>query len=105
MEAASYVQRKKQDDAKTLAEAALFSQENLTADEEQNLPISGLLALKAQITQWQTTLRQWAEVDFVPEEKSEHKDSKPLRCLRLRLRQPQGSPLCRGSCGVGAHRE
>jgi hypothetical protein len=25
------------------------------------------------------TLRQWAEVDFVPGEKSEHKDRQPLR--------------------------
>jgi hypothetical protein len=46
---------------------------------------------------WQTfdkeddgTLRQWAEVDFVPGEKSEHKDSKPLRYVGLRLLKPQG---------------
>jgi len=36
------------------------------------------------------TLRQWAEVDFVPGEKSEHKDSKPLRYVGLRLLKPQG---------------
>jgi len=48
-------------------------------------------------TDWQTfakeadgTLRQWAEVDFVPGEKSEHKDSKPLRYVGLRLLKPQG---------------
>jgi len=36
------------------------------------------------------TLRQWAEVDFVPSEHSEHKESKPLRYVGLRLLKPQG---------------
>jgi hypothetical protein len=36
------------------------------------------------------TLRQWAEVDFVPGNKSEHKESKPLRYVGLRLLKPQG---------------
>ena len=36
------------------------------------------------------TLRQWAEVDFVPGEKSEHKDSQPLRYVGLRLLKAQG---------------
>jgi hypothetical protein len=36
------------------------------------------------------TLRQWAEVAFVPGEKSEHKDSQPLRYVGLRLLKPQG---------------
>jgi hypothetical protein len=36
------------------------------------------------------TLRQWAEVDFVPGEKSEHKDSQPLSYVGLRLLKPQG---------------
>ena len=36
------------------------------------------------------TLRQWAEVDFVPTDPSEHKDSKPLRYVGLRLLKPQG---------------
>jgi len=36
------------------------------------------------------TFRQWAEVDFVPGEKSEHKDSQPLRYVGLRLLKPQG---------------
>jgi len=36
------------------------------------------------------TLRQWAEVDFVPSDKSEHKGSKPLRYVGLRLLKPQG---------------
>ena len=47
--------------------------------------------------QWSTfgqeddgTLRQWAEVDFVPSQESEHKDSKPLRYVGLRLLKPQG---------------
>lgn len=37
------------------------------------------------------TLRQWAEVDFVPGEKAEKKNSKPLRYVGLRLLKPQGS--------------
>ena len=36
------------------------------------------------------TLRQWAEVDFVPGDKSEHKDSQPLIYVGLRLLKPQG---------------
>ena len=47
--------------------------------------------------QWQTfgqepdgTLRQWAEVDFVPGDKYERKDSQPLRYVGLRLLKPQG---------------
>jgi len=48
--------------------------------------------------QWKTfgkeeddgTLRQWAEVDFVPGEKTEHKESQPLRYVGLRLLKPQG---------------
>jgi len=36
------------------------------------------------------TLRQWAEVDFVPGDEYEHKESKPLRYVGLRLLKPQG---------------
>lgn len=36
------------------------------------------------------TLRQWAEVDFVPGDKTEHKESKPLRYVGLRLLKAQG---------------
>jgi len=36
------------------------------------------------------TLRQWAEVDFVPGDEYEHKDSQPLRYVGLRLLKPQG---------------
>ncbi len=36
------------------------------------------------------TLRQWAEVDFVPGDKYEHKDSQALRYVGLRLLKPQG---------------
>jgi hypothetical protein len=36
------------------------------------------------------TLRQWAEVDFVPADKYERKDSQPLRYVGLRLLKPQG---------------
>ena len=36
------------------------------------------------------TLRQWAEVDFVPGEDYERKNSQPLRYVGLRLLKPQG---------------
>lgn len=36
------------------------------------------------------TLRQYAEVDFVPNDPSEKKDSQPLRYVGLRLLKPQG---------------
>ena len=36
------------------------------------------------------TLRQWAEVDFVPGERGEKKDRQPLRYVGLRLLKPQG---------------
>jgi len=36
------------------------------------------------------TLRQWGEVDFVPGDKYERKDSQPLRYVGLRLLKPQG---------------
>ena len=52
---------------------------------------------KVEESQWQTfgqeddgTLRQWAEVDFVPAEKQERKESKPLRYVGLRLLKAQG---------------
>lgn len=54
--------------------------------------------------QWKTisteedgTLRQWAEVVFVPGEKSEKKDSKPLRYVGLRLLKAQGELFADGS--------
>lgn len=43
------------------------------------------------------TLRQWAEVAFVPGDKSEHKDSQPLRYVGLRLLKPQGLLFADGS--------
>ncbi len=43
------------------------------------------------------TLRQWAEVAFVPGEASEPKDSQPLRYVGLRLLKPQGSLFADGS--------
>lgn len=53
---------------------------------------------------WQTyatekdgTLRQWAEVPFVPGEAGEKKDSQPLRYVGLRLLKPQGSLFGDGS--------
>lgn len=57
----------------------------------------GLSIKKVAETQWKTfgkeddgTLRQWAEVDFVPAEDYEQKDSRPLRYVGLRLLKPQG---------------
>jgi len=53
---------------------------------------------------WQTyatevdgTLRQWAEVDFVPGQATERKDSQPLRYVGLRLLKAQGSLFADGS--------
>jgi hypothetical protein len=52
---------------------------------------------KVKEAEWKTfskeddgTLRQWAEVDFVPGEKYERKNSQPLRYVGLRLLKPQG---------------
>lgn len=42
------------------------------------------------------TLKQWAEVDFVPAEKSEHKTMRPLRYIGLRFLKPQGELFCDG---------
>jgi hypothetical protein len=54
-------------------------------------------------TQWTTfgkdadgTVRQWAEVDFVPGEKVEKKDIEPLRYVGLRLLKPQGELFADG---------
>jgi hypothetical protein len=53
---------------------------------------------------WQTikteadgTLRQWAEVAFVPGEASEKKDTQPLRYVGLRRLKPQGVLFADGS--------
>jgi hypothetical protein len=43
------------------------------------------------------TLRQWAEVAFVPGQRGEQKDSRPLRYVGLRLLKPQGSLFADGS--------
>lgn len=43
------------------------------------------------------TQRQWAEVEFVPYESGEKKDSKPLRYLGLRLLKAQGLLFADGS--------
>jgi hypothetical protein len=43
------------------------------------------------------TLRQWAEVDFVPSQRYEHKNSQPLRYVGLRLLKAQGSLFADGS--------
>jgi len=52
---------------------------------------------KVPAADWQTfgteadgTLRQWAEVDFVPGEAGEKKNRQPLRYVGLRLLKPQG---------------
>jgi hypothetical protein len=43
------------------------------------------------------TQRQWAEVDFVPGERGEKKQSQPLRYVGLRLLKPQGALFADGS--------
>ncbi len=43
------------------------------------------------------TQRQWAEVDFVPGERGENKQSQPLRYVGLRLLKPQGVLFADGS--------
>jgi hypothetical protein len=55
-------------------------------------------------SQWKTfdaeadgTLRQWAEVDFVPGQDYESKESRPLRYVGLRLLKPQGLLFADGS--------
>jgi hypothetical protein len=42
-------------------------------------------------------MRECAEVSFVPGEKSEHKDTQPLRYVAIRIRQRQGSLFADGS--------
>lgn len=66
-------------------------------------PLSAALGKIAHL-QWKTfdkeadgTLRQWAEVDFVPGEAGEKKDSQPLRYVGLRLLKPQGLLFADGS--------
>jgi hypothetical protein len=49
-----------------------------------------------QATESDGTLRQWAEVDFVPGEKVEKKDLQPLRYVGLRLVKPQGELFADG---------
>jgi len=43
------------------------------------------------------TLRQWAEVPFIPSDRYEQKDSRPLRYVGLRLLKPQGVLFADGS--------
>lgn len=49
------------------------------------------------VTEADGTLRQWAEVPFVPSERYEHKASRPLRYVGLRLLKPQGVLFADGS--------
>jgi hypothetical protein len=44
-----------------------------------------------------TDIRECAEVDFVPGEKSEHKDTKPLRYVAIRIRKRQEEMFADGS--------
>ena len=48
-------------------------------------------------TELDGTLRQWAEVDFVPGEDYESKEGQPLRYVGLRLLKPQGLLFADGS--------
>jgi hypothetical protein len=54
-------------------------------------------AWKTFATEADGTRRQWAEVPFVPTETYEHKDSKPLRYIGLRLLKAQGVLFADGS--------
>lgn len=60
--------------------------------------------LRVPENQWQLlsqepdgTRRQWAELDFVPGERGEKKQSQPLRYVGLRLLKPQGTLFADGS--------
>lgn len=64
----------------------------------------GAALRKVKEEEWKTfgqeedgTLRQWAEVEFVPGDKSERKESFPLRYVGLRLLKPQGVLFADGS--------
>jgi len=61
-------------------------------------------SLKIKEEQWATfgveadgVLRQWAELGFVPSERYEKKDSRPLRFVGLRIVKPQGELFDDGS--------
>lgn len=54
-------------------------------------------AWKTYATEADGTLRQWAEVPFVPTDQYEHKDSQPLRYVGLRLLKAQGVLFADGS--------
>src|SRR5208282_154045 len=68
--------------------------------------LSGALAAalrQVRAADWKTfgqeedgTLRQWAEVDFVPGDSYEQKKSCPLRYVGLRLLKPQGELFADG---------
>lgn len=60
----------------------------------QQVPESAWRTIK---TEQDGTLRQWAEVAFVPAESSEKKESQPLRYVGLRLLKPQGVLFADGS--------
>ena len=67
-------------------------------------PTLGEAIRKVKEPQWKAfgteadgTLRQWAEVDFVPGDDYESKDSRPLRYVGLRLLKPQGILFADGS--------
>lgn len=67
-------------------------------------PALGEAIKKVKEPQWKTfgtepdgTLRQWGEIDFVPGDHYESKDSQPLRYVGLRLLKPQGMLFADGS--------
>jgi hypothetical protein len=67
-------------------------------------PALGESIKKVKEAHWKTfdaepdgTLRQWAEVDFVPGEAYESKERQPLRYVGLRLLKPQGLLFADGS--------
>jgi hypothetical protein len=62
----------------------------MSADLAKAMAKMAELEWKTFATEADGTARQWAEVDFVPGEAGEKKDSTPLRYVGLRLLKPQG---------------
>ena len=42
-------------------------------------------------------IREWAEVPYIPARKSEKKDSRPYRCVAIRIKRQQGELFEDGS--------
>ena len=69
----------------------------MTADLAQTIRHVHEAAWKTIETEADGTRRQWAELDFVPGARHEHKAARPLRYLAIRLLKAQGSLFADGS--------